>query len=687
MNPTNNPLFSLADGACPLPSRRRARALPAHAGLAAAGLLLAALWLPPAFAASGPVEETLPRLEQRVRAGDPAALPALLAQRRHHGANAPYAQRIAWLTLLRQAQADKGDGAAADTAIEIERAALAEGDALNAALGSLGRIERLTATRPADALAALNALDARTNGLADPSFVAPLQQAYGDAYLALGQFDFALGHYLKALDLCRRHPGLLRPTPNMLRLSIAKLQVYTRAPGEVLDTLRQIGPDGGALAPSGAVRAAVIGGIAEGMRGRTAESLAAYARGLQIARAHDLPMLEASALANMADGYLQEHSWVKAENTAQAALRAAARAGDAHIARMATVNLGMALAGQGRVDEGLKRIDEAAAEMEAQQSWPDLANTLSEKSRMLEAAGRWRDALAALQRQQRIAARLTAAERENAVTVLQEQFNTQRRAVQIDGLRRENALKDEEIRKRRVWQAVASGGAAVALLLCALAWLLYRRSAQAARRLRALNEELAFHSTHDALTGLLNRRSFRDTMLARAGAGRSGDQCFILLDIDHFKAINDRMGHAAGDAVLVEVAQRLRAAAGERATVLRWGGEEFLVYADGLASGGHAALVRALLEAVSAAPIAAVEDLQATVTISAGALSLPVIGAAPFDWQQALAVADHALYRAKDAGRNRGYLADGRLARAGVAGLRLEPVLPHWFGAGAPLCA
>ncbi len=668
------------------------------------GLLLAALWLQPgatvtaatAAAAAAPAPEApalaLERLEEQVRAGAPGALAALLAERRHFLAGVSPAQRIAYLTLLRQAHVDKGDGAAAaDVAIEIERAALAADDGLNAALGALGRIERLTASRPADALAALNALDARSARLGQPEFVAALQQAYGDAYLALGQFDFALSHYLKALEVCRQHPALLRPTPNLLRLSIAKLQVYTRAPEQVLETLGQIAADGGALPPAGRVRAAVIEGIAQSMRGNGARSLGAYRRGLELARTYDLPALEANALSNLADGYLQERSWVKAEQTASAALRVAERAHDVHTARMAMVNLGMALAGQGRVDEGMKQIDRAAREMEVEQSWPDLVNALSEKSRGLEQAGRWRDALAALRHQQRIAARLTAAERENAVMVLQEQFNAQRRAVQIEGLRRENALKDDEIRSRRTWQAVASAGAAAALLLCAVAWLLYRRSAQGARRLQVLNAELEFHSTHDALTGLLNRRSFRDTMLARAaaqeGATRGADQCFVLLDIDHFKAINDRLGHAAGDAVLVEVARRLRETAGARASVLRWGGEEFLVYADGLPVGRHAGFVRELLEAVAAGPVAAGEDVVTAVTISAGALALPAVGAAPLDWQQALALADHALYRAKDAGRHRGYLADGRLVRAGVAGLRLEAVLPGRSGAGAPLCA
>jgi len=649
--------------------------------LRGAGLLLAAC-LVAAPALAEPAPDRLPRLEAMVRAGEAGALAALLRERAAFAPGSAYESRIAWLKLVRLAHADKGEaGAAADVAAEIERIALGHDDALNAALGALGRIERLVGTRPTDALAALNALDARSATVGAAEFVAPLQQAYGDVYLALGQFDFALSHYMKALEICRQHPGLLRPTPNLLRLAIAKVQVYTRSAEQVLDTLHQIGPGGGVLPPAGAVRGAVIEGIAEGMRDRPTAALAAYRRGLAIARANGLATLEASALANMADGYLQERSWDKAEQTARAALAVAERTRDGHIARTATVNLGMALVGQGRLDEGLQCIDRAATGMEVEQSWPDLVNTLGEKSRVLEQAGRWRQALTALQHQQRILERLSSAERSNAVTVLQEQFNAQRRAVQIESLRRENALKDAEITKRRVWQAVASVGAAIALVLCAMAWLLYRRSAQSTRRLQALNAELEFHSTHDALTGLLNRRSFRDTMLARAARGADdGDQCYVLLDIDHFKSINDRLGHAAGDAVLVEVARRLRDAAGAHASALRWGGEEFLVYAGAMPLARHAGFVRTLLDAVQQAPAGAHADAGPLVTVSAGALSLPSGSDSAFDWQQALALADHALYRAKEEGRNRGYLADARQARAGVAGMRLELVLPASSG-------
>jgi diguanylate cyclase (GGDEF)-like protein len=540
-------------------------------------------------------------------------------------------------------------------------AAPAHGDALNTALGQLAR---------AGTLAAVNDVDVRNANLRDPAFTAALQQAYGDAYLKLGQFDFSHSHYLKALEIVRRHPDLSDPTVNGLRLAIAKVYVYTRAPDKVLSTLAAIGPDGGALSAESAVRRFVIEGIAHVMQGHPDRGRVAYFKGLQIAHAHGLALLEANALGNIADSWLEDGDYVEAERAARAALPLAAQAGDPATRRIAEANLGFALAGQGHVADGLAVIDRVLAEERAAGSRPDLANMLLEKSRMLEKAGQMRPALQALQEHQRVAAQLAAAEHENTAKVLHEQFEAQRRAIQIESLRRENAMKDAQIRKRRVWQLIATGGAGLALVLCGFVWRLYRRSMRTSRRLAELNEELAFHSTHDALTGLLNRRSFRAAMAARTpGAGR----CFILLDIDHFKAINDRLGHAAGDEVLVEVARRLRAAVDGRGPVLRWGGEEFLVHVDGGTAAGHADLVRALLAGVAGTPVATVDGERLDVTVTAGALSLPAGADDAIDWQQALALADQALYRGKQDGRRCAWLDETDATGAVVRGRRLAP--------------
>lgn len=636
----------------------------------ATGLLACGLaWHAVAGAASG---QTLPALDRLVRGVDPGAVRALQDAGPDYADGAPYPARLAYLKLLRQAYADGGDAPRADeTDGRIAQLGLEQGDAAAAALGQLGRIGRLAAQSAPAALEALVALDARYAQLHGADFTAALQQAYGDVYLHLGQFDFALSHYLKALDMCRQHPELLNPTANGLRLAIAKVYFYTHAPRQVLQVLGEIVPAGGALPPRSAVRLYVNQGIAHASLHERDQARAYYQKGIALAHANGLDGLEANATGNLADTYLVEHRWDEAERTARAALALAERAGEPVTIRFTRLNLGFALAGRGDLAGGLAIVDGVAAEMRAQNLLPDLANLLAEKSRALEQAGRVADALAALREQQSIQAQLSTTERESAVGLLQDQFNAQRRAAQVEWLRRENTLKDAEIRTRRLWQGVAWSGAAIALALCGYTYLLYQRSARTGRRLQELNDELAFHSTHDALTGLLNRRSFRATMETRAPAGA---QCFILLDIDHFKAINDRLGHAVGDEVLVQVAHRLRAAADGRALALRWGGEEFLVYMDGGVVQDHAHLVRDLLDAVTATPVALAGGEAVAVTITAGAVTLAPAAAAALDWQQALGLADQALYLGKEGGRNRANLAE--TGEHGAAPLRLTLIRP-----------
>ena len=210
---------------------------------ALAALLALGLAAPGARAAVEPGQ--LARLDALVRKADASALPALLAAQNALMAQA-YPERIAYLHLLRRAYADHGDTVAAgEAAGRIVRMARAQGDALNTALGELAR---------AGTLAAVNDIDVRNAELRAPAFTAALQQAYGDAYRQLGQYDFAHSHYLKALEIARQHPGLLAPTVNGLRLDIAKIYIYTRAPDKVLSALAAIGPDGGALSPPSAAR-------------------------------------------------------------------------------------------------------------------------------------------------------------------------------------------------------------------------------------------------------------------------------------------------------------------------------------------------------------------------------------------------------------------------------------------------
>jgi two-component system, cell cycle response regulator len=150
----------------------------------------------------------------------------------------------------------------------------------------------------------------------------------------------------------------------------------------------------------------------------------------------------------------------------------------------------------------------------------------------------------------------------------------------------------------------------------------------------------------DPLTGVANRRSFDETLEREvARSNRSGSPLALaLLDIDHFKAVNDGLGHQVGDEVLRQVGAALRDAARQESVVARYGGEEFVVLLpDTFPEGAVLAaerLRRAVAERVDAVPV----------TLSAGVAVVPVNAVTARDL---VAAADVALYRAKAQGRDR----------------------------------
>lgn len=159
--------------------------------------------------------------------------------------------------------------------------------------------------------------------------------------------------------------------------------------------------------------------------------------------------------------------------------------------------------------------------------------------------------------------------------------------------------------------------------------------------LETLNADLAEQTRTDPLTGLPNRRAFAAALDEALSRGRS---CSVaLLDIDHFKIVNDTHGHAVGDQVLVEVAEQLRSAGGGRGTIARYGGEEFVwLLPDADPSQAQLACLH-LCQAVRFASMAL------PVSISIGLAH----GRAQEKRAELLARADEALYAAKRNGRDR----------------------------------
>lgn len=165
-------------------------------------------------------------------------------------------------------------------------------------------------------------------------------------------------------------------------------------------------------------------------------------------------------------------------------------------------------------------------------------------------------------------------------------------------------------------------------------------------RLRAAQAELLHESTHDALTGAYNR-AYLDQQLRRevARANRNGQPfSIVMVDVDHFKAINDAVGHAGGDDALRQVAGDLHRTTRLGDSVCRFGGDEFLLLlpdADRAGATAVAELVRGSMPGAS--------DL-ADLTVSLGVATYPFDGGTP---DELLSAADASLYDAKRSGRNR----------------------------------
>lgn len=402
---------------------------------------------------------------------------------------------------------------------------------------------------------------------------------------------------------------------------------------------------------------------------------------------------EQIARSNLSAYHIHRGEYAQAIRHALAAEELARRVGDEIGLAFALSNRGNALVRSGRIDEGMALMKLGMEKAEQAGGRREVLDLLSEQANVLERAGRHREALAALRRVVALSGEITTAEREKAVLEVQEQFSTERKSREIERLSLLHARAEAEVAarawKQRLWAAVA-----VALLLSAallVQWLrVVRRRNQA---LAVDNAALASQSVHDPLTGAFNRRHFEQLMAHQEATiqGRSHDSNYqaaiglVLLDVDHFKRINDSYGHAAGDEVLKVVATRLNGLVREQDAVVRWGGEEFVLVLPGTMSHGLPVIAAKALDALGSAPVLH-EGREITVRASAGAVAWPALQGQR--WPDALRLADQALYISKAGGRNRatcfmglregtdpGKLHDdlAAAAEAGVAELQVVP--------------
>ena len=489
---------------------------------------------------------------------------------------------------------------------------------------------------------------------------------------SLGKLDEAAALNQQALQLADRAGPLWR------RSEMRAQMAYTLFLAGQTDSAQALVAEATALAqqardPGAESNAATVEAILLSAMGRRAEELQASERAITLARQAGDRRLEALSTANLADFHLQRGDHAAALAQAQRALPLAREVRDPSGEAVALINAGLAHIGLGRPDVGTALVREALLIEERTSGLPGVADVHRELGQALEKAGRLSEAWAALVEYRRLRDLIFQQEHQQAVLELQEGQAAEARARALAALETSNRLKAEQLLGRELQQGLwLLGLLAGALLLVAVA-LLLRRMRHTNARLRDSNAELQVASERDPLTGLANRRHFQAVMQAAGRAEGSGfEGALLLIDLDHFKRINDQHGHAAGDTVLVTMAQRLRAALREEDLVVRWGGEEFLVVVRHMPPAQVETLAERLLAQMGGHPVLH-GDERVAVTASIGFASFPLPpGREPVGWEQAVDVVDTALYLAKAHGRNRAY--GVRSLPAGLAAGTVPPV-------------
>jgi diguanylate cyclase (GGDEF)-like protein len=383
-------------------------------------------------------------------------------------------------------------------------------------------------------------------------------------------------------------------------------------------------------------------------RGDSAEERRASLSSLEHAKLSGSNKWLAHALVNLGDSFLKTRDFAESLKYSKQALPLVMKLRGSGDEPIVLFNEGIAYIGLGKIKPGEELAEGAIAASLAGDNLLDAKELLREYADALEHAGYLMMAIQAYHRYDAIGDKIMTSTRQRAFLELSAKFDDERRARELELLRREKALDDSEMHAQRLrLQLILTGAFLVTCLCAALFW--------AFTRVRKANDRLRFNSERDALTGLRNRRYFNEHVLSVEGARPIGG-CVLLADLDHFKLINDTLGHPAGDAVLATVSHRLTAALRESDKLVRWGGEEFLAILDPITPEQADMTVKRLLSAMRRDPV--LWNGQAIkCTISIGYACFPMAGAeSEISLERAIGLVDKALYEAKRRGRDRACL-------------------------------
>lgn len=387
-------------------------------------------------------------------------------------------------------------------------------------------------------------------------------------------------------------------------------------------------------------------------------SLDLHYAALALARQQGNTVQAGYQLANLCNRHMTLQNPDTAESYCREALAILENSGRQRILSGLEMTLGDLAKARGETDEALSRYTRALTitgdtVLTVQADLYLRLRDLHSEGGRLDAALHYANTLLTLREE------LRERERDELIEELEVRYAVEQTEAQIEMLRLSNVLQSAQLTARnRLLVAMLAG---LLITACLLLWIW--RSHQRLRRLRvalsARNHELETAvgriselADRDPLTGLLNRRAlYVHAAKELSRAKRSGQPvCVALGDIDHFKLINDRFGHAVGDTVLTEFARRLQVQLRDIDLVARWGGEEFLCMLTGNSVAQSAVIVERVRSALTAPISTTAGNLRVEVTFGVAAVEDSL--------EQAIQRADHALYSGKQAGRNRVILAE-----------------------------
>ncbi len=486
--------------------------------------------------------------------------------------------------------------------------------------------------------------------------------ASGQSYAEEGNFPEALGKLQSAVAQSRQYgkPLELVMSLNALAFLHGQIKEFDKgfeALAEAMPLARQL---------NSPARLSSLKNTEYGLAIETGQSergLKALLEGLAHQRQIGADAMIVNTLVNLSDSYLQRKEYAPSLGYAREALDGALKLNQLGAAATARLNIGHAYIGMGRLAEGKRSVEEGLKWYDKTGDKPELQAVLVEYGASLERAGDLAGAVQAYHRERTLSDELFERRRQEATLTLQAQYEAEKKQRQIELLKRDNQVKSAEIYSRRLEQRMWWLLALVLALASAIVGILYRNVRQANAQLQVKNLELKQQSARDPLTSLYNRRHFQEFMRAYKAAPASGRApadddvvgALFLLDLDHFKNINDKFGHAAGDVVLRAISDSMREILRETDMIVRWGGEEFLAFLPKVRRNRIDEIAKRLLNGIAELDIS-YQGTPIGTRVSIGFAPFPLVpDGHALPWERAVNLVDMALYMAKGHGRNRAY--------------------------------